>query len=104
MGVPWHEAPQTGALMGTKLVANEFVAYPLQLKPIIEQNLLSEKTVAIVGCTLWFCQFRLHSLPDWRYLTLEPKHPPSWPNSVRALIAGTWPVTCRNTGGGNTFE
>ncbi|MFH1153485.1 MAG: nucleoside transporter C-terminal domain-containing protein [Pseudomonadota bacterium] len=27
MGVPWHEAPVAGALMGTKTVLNEFVAY-----------------------------------------------------------------------------
>jgi len=27
MGVPWHEAPVAGSLMGTKTVLNEFVAY-----------------------------------------------------------------------------
>ncbi len=27
MGVPWHEAPAAGALMGTKTVLNEFIAY-----------------------------------------------------------------------------
>jgi CNT family concentrative nucleoside transporter len=27
MGIPWHEAPAAGALMGIKTVLNEFIAY-----------------------------------------------------------------------------
>lgn len=27
MGIPWHEAPAAGALMGTKTILNEFLAY-----------------------------------------------------------------------------
>jgi CNT family concentrative nucleoside transporter len=27
MGIPWHEAPAAGALMGIKTILNEFIAY-----------------------------------------------------------------------------
>jgi concentrative nucleoside transporter, CNT family len=37
MGVPSAEIVQAGSLMGTKLAANEFVAY-LNLKPLIEEH------------------------------------------------------------------
>lgn len=90
MGVPWHEAPQAGALMGTKLVANEFVAY-LQLKPIIEQNLLSEKTVAIVSFALCgFANFGSVGIQIGGISALEPSRREDLAKlGFRALIAGT---------------
>ena len=90
MGVPWHEAPQAGALMGTKLVANEFVAY-LQLKPIIEQNLLSEKTVAIVSFALCgFANFGSVGIQIGGISALEPSRRQDLAKlGFRALIAGT---------------
>ena len=51
MGVPGNESMQAGALMGTKLVANEFVAY-LQLKDLMAAGALSPKTIAIVSFAL----------------------------------------------------
>lgn len=49
MGVPAADALQAGSIMGTKIVANEFVAI-MQLQPIVQT--LSEKTVAIVSTFL----------------------------------------------------
>ncbi len=90
MGVPWHEAPQAGALMGTKLVANEFVAY-LQLKPIIEQHLLSEKTVAIISFALCgFANFGSVGIQIGGISALEPSRREDLAKlGFRALIAGT---------------
>ena len=53
MGVPWSEAKVTGALMGTKTVLNEFLAY-LDLAALPE-NTLSEKTRLIM--TYAMCGF-----------------------------------------------
>ncbi|MCC6282544.1 MAG: NupC/NupG family nucleoside CNT transporter [Saprospiraceae bacterium] len=90
MGVPWHEAPQAGALMGTKLVANEFVAY-LQLKPIIEQHVLSEKTVAIISFALCgFANFGSVGIQIGGISALEPSRREDLAKlGFRALIAGT---------------
>jgi len=46
MGVPWNEAPTAGALMGTKTVINEFVAY-LDLSRLPE-GVLSAKSRTIM--------------------------------------------------------
>ncbi len=90
MGVPWHEAPQAGALMGTKLVANEFVAY-LQLKPIIEQGALSPKTIAIVSFALCgFANFGSVGIQIGGISALEPSRRADLAKlGFRALIAGT---------------
>lgn len=90
MGVPWHEASQAGALMGTKLVANEFVAY-LQLRPIIEGHLLSEKTIAIVSFALCgFANFGSVGIQIGGISALEPSRRADLARlGFRALIAGT---------------
>lgn len=49
MGVPASEIVTAGSIMGTKIVANEFVAM-MQLQPIIEK--LSKETVAIISTFL----------------------------------------------------
>jgi CNT family concentrative nucleoside transporter len=51
MGVPWHEAHTVGALMGTKMVINEFVAYS-DLSPLIKAGALSAKSVVITSFAL----------------------------------------------------
>jgi len=51
MGVPWNEAHSAGALMGTKMVINEFVAYS-DLAPMIANGTLSQKTIVIVSFAL----------------------------------------------------
>jgi CNT family concentrative nucleoside transporter len=49
MGVPWHEAPTVGSLLGTKVVLNEFLAYR-ELAAQAAQ--LSPKTVRIASFAL----------------------------------------------------
>jgi concentrative nucleoside transporter, CNT family len=51
MGVPSQDAHAVGALMGTKLVINEFVAYS-DLSPLIAANVLAPKSVIIVSFAL----------------------------------------------------
>lgn len=90
MGVPWHESSQAGALMGTKLVANEFVAY-LQLKDIIASNSLSPKTIAIVSFALCgFANFSSVGIQIGGISALEPSRRSDLTKlGFRALIAGT---------------
>jgi CNT family concentrative nucleoside transporter len=51
MGVPPAESLHVGSLMGTKMVINEFVAYS-DLTPMIQQGLLSAKSVVIASFAL----------------------------------------------------
>jgi CNT family concentrative nucleoside transporter len=51
MGVPLGEAQTVGALMGTKMVINEFVAYS-DLTPMINSGLLSAKAAVIASFAL----------------------------------------------------
>ncbi len=51
LGVPMQEAQTVGALMGTKLVANEFVAYA-DLAPRIAAGSLSPRAVAVASFAL----------------------------------------------------
>lgn len=51
MGVPSQDTHAVGALMGTKLVINEFVAYS-NLSPMIAAGALSHKSIVIVSFAL----------------------------------------------------
>lgn len=51
MGVPSQDTHAVGALMGTKLVINEFVAYS-NLSPMIASGLLTKKSIVIVSFAL----------------------------------------------------
>lgn len=53
MGVPWHEAPTAGALMGEKTILNEFIAYMSLAQ--LPQTALSEKSRLIM--TYGLCGF-----------------------------------------------
>jgi CNT family concentrative nucleoside transporter len=53
MGIPWKEAPIAGALMGTKTVLNEFLAY-LDMSRL-PQGVLSPKSLLIM--TYAMCGF-----------------------------------------------
>jgi CNT family concentrative nucleoside transporter len=90
MGVPSHEIMQAGALMGTKLVANEFVAY-LQLSPMIQSQALSPKTIAIVSFALCgFANFGSVGIQIGGISALEPERRADLAKlGFRALIAGT---------------
>jgi CNT family concentrative nucleoside transporter len=90
MGVPSAEIVQAGSLMGTKLAANEFVAY-LNLKGMMEAGALSPKTIAIVSFALCgFANFGSLGIQIGGISALEPSRREDLTKvAVRALIAGT---------------
>lgn len=90
MGVPYQDIFQAGALMGTKLVANEFVAY-LQLQPMIAAGTLDPKTLAIVSFALCgFANFGSVGIQIGGISALEPSRRADLARlAFRALIAGT---------------
>ena len=90
MGVPKAEIVQAGALMGTKLAANEFVAY-LNLAPMIAAKTLSPKTIVIVSFALCgFANFGSLGIQIGGISALEPSRRADLTKvAVRALIAGT---------------
>ncbi len=51
MGVPWHDAPTVGNLLGTRMALNEFVAYSKlgQLKDTIDPKSVTIATFALCG-------------------------------------------------------
>src|SRR5262249_1058792 len=54
MGVPWHDAPTVGNLLGTRMALNEFVAYKA-LGDLIRANQLDPRSVTIA--TFALCGF-----------------------------------------------
>lgn len=90
MGVPSNEIVQAGSLMGTKLAANEFVAY-LNLKSLMEAGALSQKTIAIVSFALCgFANFGSLGIQIGGISALEPSRRADLTKvAVRALVAGT---------------
>ncbi|ACC80992.1 NupC/NupG family nucleoside CNT transporter [Nostoc punctiforme] len=54
MGVPWADCQQVGALLGTKTILNEFIAF-LDLKALIENGKISQRAVIIATYAL--CNF-----------------------------------------------
>jgi concentrative nucleoside transporter, CNT family len=88
MGVPAHEMMNAGALMGTKLVANEFVAY-LQLKDMMDT--MTPKTLAIVSFALCgFANLGSVGIQIGGISALEPSRRTDLAQlGFRALIAGT---------------
>ncbi len=90
MGVPSNEIVQAGSLMGTKLAANEFVAY-LNLKSLMEAGALSPKTIAIVSFALCgFANFGSLGIQIGGISALEPSRRADLTKvAVRALVAGT---------------
>ncbi len=90
MGVPAGEIVQAGSLMGTKLAANEFVAY-LKLSPMIKEQVLSPKTIAIVSFALCgFANFGSLGIQVGGISALEPSRRNDLTKlAFRALICGT---------------
>ena len=90
MGVPKEEIVQAGSLMGTKLAANEFVAY-LKLAPMIKAGTLTPKTIAIVSFALCgFANFGSLGIQIGGISALEPSRRADLTKvAVRALVAGT---------------
>jgi CNT family concentrative nucleoside transporter len=51
MGIPWDECHDAGALLGTRMVVNEVLAY-IQLDAAIEKNAFSDRTIVILTYAL----------------------------------------------------
>lgn len=51
MGIPWQDCTQVGVLLGKKTILNEFIAY-LDLKTLIEQSQISERSITIATYAL----------------------------------------------------
>ncbi|MBE9210800.1 NupC/NupG family nucleoside CNT transporter [Nostoc sp. LEGE 06077] len=54
MGVPWNDCQQVGALLGTKTILNEFIAF-LDLKQLIQDGKISQRSIII--STYALCNF-----------------------------------------------
>lgn len=90
MGVPSQDIMTAGSLMGTKMVANEFVAYS-NLKDLIVQNALQAKTLAIVSIALCgFANFGSIGIQIGGIGELAPERRADLASlGFRALICGT---------------
>jgi CNT family concentrative nucleoside transporter len=88
MGVPGHEAHAAGALMGTKMVVNEFVAY-MDLSRI--KDAFDEKTMIIVSFALCgFANFSSIAIQVGGIGELEPSRRTDLAKlGFKALICGT---------------
>jgi CNT family concentrative nucleoside transporter len=54
LGIPWHDAPTVGNLLGTRMVLNEFIAFA-NLGPMIQQHLIDPRSATIA--TFALCGF-----------------------------------------------
>lgn len=90
MGVDWNEAQLAGALLGQKLVINEFVAY-LSLAPHLADHTISAHTAAIISFGLCgFANFSSIGVVLGAFGMVEPKLTPVLSKlAVRALLAAT---------------
>ena len=92
MGVPWEEAPVAGALMGTKTILNEFLAY-LDMSRLA-QGALSQKSLVIM--TYAMCGFANPGslgIMIGGMGTMAPERREEIVSlGFRSIVAGTWPL------------
>jgi len=90
MGVPVKESLTVGSLMGTKMVINEFVAYS-DLSPMIQQGLLSAKSVVIASFALCgFANFSSVAIQLGGIGALAPSRKADLASlGLKAMICGT---------------
>lgn len=90
MGVPWNDALAAGALMGTKMAVNEFVAY-LDLSALIRAGELSAKTVVITSFALCgFANFSSIAIQVGGIRQLAPERSGDLARlGLKALVCGT---------------
>ena len=88
MGVPWRDAPTIGNLLGTRMVANEFVAYSQlgPLKPILDPRSFTIATFALCG----FANFSSIGIQIGGIGALAPTRRHDLARlGIRAMLAGT---------------
>lgn len=90
IGVPWADAVPFGAMIGTKIIANEFVGY-LNLAGYIGEGTLTPKTVTMA--TFALCGFANLSSIAIQIGGIGPLAPERTPDlarlGLRAVLAGT---------------
>jgi CNT family concentrative nucleoside transporter len=97
MGIPWAEANTAGAILGTKTVLNEFLAY-IQLSEIPAGD-LSERTRLILTYALCgFANFGSLGIMIGGLSTLAPERRSEIVElGLRSIVGGTLATCC--TGG-----
>jgi concentrative nucleoside transporter, CNT family len=90
MGVPSADAHTVGALMGTKMVINEFVAYT-DLSPMIQAGVLNAKSVVIASFALCgFANFSSVAIQLGGIGVLVPERKADLAKlGIKAMICGT---------------
>jgi concentrative nucleoside transporter, CNT family len=88
MGVPWRDAPTIGNLLGTRMAANEFVAYSQlgPLKPSLDPRSFTIATYALCG----FANFSSIGIQIGGIGALAPSRRHDLARlGIRAMLAGT---------------
>ena len=93
LGVPWHEAAQGGSLIGTKLVANEFIAF-LSLQGFQAAESISPRTHGIM--TFALCGFANLSSIAILLGGLGVMAPERRPEIARLGLFAVYAATCSN--------
>jgi CNT family concentrative nucleoside transporter len=90
IGVPWADATDLGSLIGTKIVANEFVAYTI-LADLIQQGALSPKSITMATFALCgFANFSSIAIQLGGIGPLAPSRKSELAQlGLRAVLAGT---------------
>jgi len=89
LGVPWHDAPTIGNLLGTRMVLNEFVAYSQlgPLKPTLDPKSFTIATFALCG----FANFSSIGIQIGGIGALAPERRHDLARlGLRAMLAGTF--------------
>ena len=90
MGIPWEDCLQSGQLLGTRTVLNEFYAY-FNLSQAIEEGKLSERSVTILTYALCgFANFSSIGIQIGGIGAMAPERRADLARlGLRAMIAGT---------------
>ena len=88
-GIPWAEAPAAGALMGTKTVLNELIAY-LDLARLTEGELSQRSRIIMTYCLCGFANFGSLGILIGGMATMVPERRDEIVAlGLRSIVAGT---------------
>ena len=94
MGIPWREAPTAGALMGTKTVLNEFMAY-LQMSQLPVDALSPRSRLMMTYALCGFANFGSLGIMIGGLSTLVPQRRAEIVSlGGKSIIAGTLATLC----------
>jgi CNT family concentrative nucleoside transporter len=94
MGVPWSEATAAGALLGTKTVLNEFLAY-LQLAALDPATLSPRSDLIMTYALCGFANFGSLGIMIGGLSTIAPERRPEIARlGIRSIVGGTLATCC----------